>query len=236
MSQDCTHVGSPHKDLSAVLHSLAARAARIACYGRPSESAERSKRPMYQAEFKRGDGRAFNTAASNRSTRAFRGQWSWVLATLALFLAAPASADAPCSGGDNEVAGPIATTLQPYASTFNPAGRFEVTLRSSADLTSEIGVQHVLGSKVLFRTVTKLQADLESVTVQGLPAREGLGFAIRVAQGGSGYGEICSYGFRYQSGAVFYRTLAAKGEDRRSRKTFPGAVTEWKSALNAPRR
>jgi hypothetical protein len=176
------------------------------------------------------------TAAFSRSTRAARRPWLWALALLALMLAAPLRADLACSGADAEVARPIAATLQAHASVFDLAGSFEVTLRSSPEPTSEIDLRHVMGSKVLFRTVTKVKADLETVTVERLPAREGLGFALCATQGGSGCGEVCTSGFRFQNGVVFYHTLAAKGVDRRDRKTFAGAITEWKPALNTLRR
>ena len=175
------------------------------------------------------------TAAFSRSTRAARRSWGWALSLLAL-VAAPARADEACGDGDGVFARPIAATLQAHASVFDPAGRFEVTLRTSPDLTSEIDLRHAMGSKVLFRTVTKVKAFLETVTVERLPAREGLGFALRATQGGSGYYEVCTYGFRLQNGVVFYRTLAANGVDRRDRKTFAGEITEWKPALNALRR
>ena len=175
------------------------------------------------------------TAASNRSTCAIRRAWSGALALLAL-VATQSRADLACSGGDGDVARSIAVTLQAHATVFDPTGRFEVTLRSSPDLTSEIDLRHAMSSKVLFQTVTKVKADLETVTVERLPAREGLGFALRATQGGSGYGEVSTYGFRFRNGVVFYRTLAAKGVDRRDSKIFAGAITEWKPALNALRR
>ena len=76
--------------------------------------------------------------------------------------------------------------------------------------TSEIDVRHVLGTKLLFHTTIKLDDYLDTVRVQRLPAKEGIGFAVQVSYGGSGYGEVCTFGFRFQNGVVFYRTIAAK--------------------------
>lgn len=241
MSQDHAPSGNPYRSLQEVVGRMIVWAAPLRCYLGLPEPRKYSEREIYCEEFKLGAGRRPPTGISNRSACAFRRRWSWVLALLPLVVAAPARANGACSGGDDDVARPIAATLQPNASVFDPAGRFKVTLHKSTDLTSEIDLRHMMGGRVLFRTVTKLQAELHTVIVERLPRREGLGFALRVTLGGSGVDVVCSYGFRFQNGVVFYRTLAAKltssgidEEGRRHRETFVGDVTEWKPALERP--
>lgn len=158
--------------------------------------------------------------------------WNWVAATLLMLaIYAPAQADNPCSGGDDRVARPIAATLQPNVSAFNPDGRFEVKMQSNADLIADIYVRHAVGSKELFRAITRLKEDLQTVVVGRLPASEGLGFLLQVEDGGSGYRQVCTYGFRFQNGVVSYRTLAARAKTREG-GIFAGDVTDWKSVLN----
>ena len=157
--------------------------------------------------------------------------WGWVFAVfLMLAIHAPGRADNPCSGEDNRVARPIAAILQPNASAFDQNGRFEVTIQSNADLTTDIYVRHTVGSKELFRAITRLQSDLITVVVGRLAVSDGLGFSLQVEEGGSGYQQFCTYGFRFQHGVVSYRTLAARAETRGGGR-FAGDVTDWKSAL-----
>lgn len=156
----------------------------------------------------------------------------WTLSALLMFaIEVPARADKPCSGGDEVVARPIAAALQQNVSAFNPSGRFELNIKSSGAPTNDIYVvRHLVGRSELFRAMTGLQSLLYTAVVGRLPASEGLGFSIQVADGGSGYGEVCTYGFRFQNGVVSYRTLAASGRTRGGGK-FAGDVTDWKPAL-----
>jgi hypothetical protein len=108
-------------------------------------------------------------------------------------------------------------------------------MQSSANLTTDIYVRHSVGSRELFRAITRLQADLHTVVVGRLPASEGLGFSLVVEEGGSGYREICTYGFRFQHGVVSYRTLAARAETREG-GISAGDVTDWKSVLTQAQR
>lgn len=240
MSQDHTRSENPNFSLPAVLDRFVRWTERHRPYVSTTEPPRRGERAIYQAGIGWEAGSQLTIAPLSRFALAFRKRWRWALALISLVVATPASADSACDGRDDNIARPIAATLQPNASFFNPAGRVEVTLRSSVNqlngLTSEIDVRHVLGTKLLFHTTIKLDDYLDTVRVQRLPAKEGIGFAVQVSYGGSGYGEVCTFGFRFQNGVVFYRTIAAKGVDRTSRKTFPGVVTQWKSALNAPRR
>lgn len=149
-------------------------------------------------------------------------------AILALMIHVPAYADRPCSGGDDNFARPIAAILQPNASAYNPNGRFEVAMKSNADLTTDITIGHSLGDRKLFRAITRLKTSNPSSAVVGqLPVNEGVGFSIQVAEGGSSYTEICTYGFRFQKGVVSYRTLAAKAETREG-GIYAGDATAWK--------
>ncbi len=159
-----------------------------------------------------------------------RKTWCLVFAALLMVtIHAPARADSPCSGGDDNFARPIAAILQPNASAYNPNGRFEVAMKSNADLTTDITIGHSLGDRKLFRAITRLKTSNPSSAVVGqLPVSEGLGFSIRVAEGGSGYTEICTYGFRFQQGIVSYRLLAARAETRDG-GVHAGDVTAWNS-------
>ena len=95
----------------------------------------------------------------------------WVFAALLMLtIHAPARADKPCSGGDDYFARSIAATLQPNASAFDPNDRFEVTMQSSGQFTTAIYVRHVVGNKVLFRIITRLQST-PSVVVGALSDR-----------------------------------------------------------------
>ena len=88
-----------------------------------------------------------------------KNPWGWVFAALLMLaIHAPARADLPCSGGVNSVARPIATTLQPNASAFNPDGRVEVTMQSTLAQTTDIYVRHSVGRTELFRAITRLQS------------------------------------------------------------------------------
>ena len=150
-----------------------------------------------------------------------------------LAIDSPARADKPCAGEDDRVARPIAATLQPNASAFDQNGRFEVTKQSNADLTTDIYLRHTVGSKELFRAITRLQSEIHAVVVGRLPASEGLGFSIEVEEGGSGNRQFCMYGFRFQQdGVVSYRTLAARAVT--SGGSSAGVVTDWKSASKPP--
>ena len=156
--------------------------------------------------------------------------WGLVFAALLMFaIHAPARADRPCSGGDDNFARPIAAILQPNASLFNSNARFEVALNPYNDLATDITIRHSLGDRQLFRAITRLKTSNPNSTVVGqLPVSEGLGFSIQVAEGGSGYTEICTYGFRFQQGIVSYRTLAARAETREG-GVHAGDATAWKA-------
>lgn len=163
-----------------------------------------------------------------------RKTWRLVFAALLIVtIHAPARADRPCSGGDDNFARPIAAILQPNASVYNPNGRLEVAMKSNADLTTDITIRHLLSDRQLFRAITRLKASNPSSAVVGqLPVNDGVGFSIQVAEGGSGYTEICTYGFRFQQGVVSYRTLAARAETREG-GVHAGDATAWK-AVAAP--
>ena len=151
-----------------------------------------------------------------------------LLALALLASVSEARADRACSGGDDVVARPIAYALQAHVSAVNAVGRFEVALGPFAGSTTVVQVRHYLGNKLIFEVAATLQFMPETVVQQRLPSTEGFGFAIRTTEGGSGYGQSCTYGFRFQSGAVAYRTLHATGENRSGPGTFPGEVTAWK--------
>ena len=155
---------------------------------------------------------------------------SLLLALLPLAVCAPACADAPCSGEEEIIAGPIAKTLQLQVSAFNPAGRFEVSFGSSIGTSALITVRQLLGNRVILQSAAAVDAAPDAVVVQPLPRTEGNGFAIRVTAGGSGYYEVCTYGFRFQNSAVFYRMLAAVAKNHNSAGTWAGVPTAWKPA------
>jgi murein DD-endopeptidase MepM/ murein hydrolase activator NlpD len=163
-----------------------------------------------------------------------RKTWCLVFAALLMVtIHAPARADSPCSGGDDNFARPIAAILQPNASVFNPNGRFEVATKSYSDLTTDITIRHSLGDRQLFRAIARLKTSYPDSTVVGqLPVSDGPGFSIQVVEGGSGYTQICTYGFRFQQGIVSYRTLAARAETREG-GVYAGNATAWKS-VSAP--
>ena len=159
--------------------------------------------------------------------------WGSVFAALVMLaIHAPARADSACSGADEYDARPIAATLQPNASAFNPSGRFEVTMQSSDIFTTDIYVRHVVGNKELFRVITRL-GYLITVVVGRLPASEGPGFSLRIERGGSGHRTFCTYGFRFQHGVVSYRTLESRDADRGVMgSAIAYDVTDWKSVLD----
>jgi hypothetical protein len=167
------------------------------------------------------------------AARFFFTKKTWSLVFAALFMLtihAPARADLPCSGGDDYHARPIAANLQPYASVFNPNGHFEVAMKSNTDLTTDITINHSLGVRQLFRSITRLKSSFpQSVVLGKLPVSEGIGFSLEIAEGGSGLTHICTYGFRFQQGVVSYRTLAARMKDRNNVVVAVGDVTAWKS-------
>lgn len=196
------------------------------------DSSKRSKRTIYRKQPQHGAlWRLVTQLITAARFLCARKRWGWVFAALLmLVIHAPARANGPCSGGADSEARPIAATLQPNASAFNPDGRFEVKIQSNVDLTTDIYVRHSVGSRELFRAVTRLQSELHAAVLGHLPASEGLGFSLEVEEGGSGYRQVCTYGFRFQHGVVSYRTLAARAETRGG-GVFAGAVTDWKSVL-----
>ena len=203
---------------------------------RQPHSSKHSKRTIDRVQYRRGAPWRLVTqlmvAAQFMSAKKL---WNSIFAALLMLpIHAPARADLPCSGGENSVARPIATTLQPNASAFNPDGRVEVTMQSTLAQTTDIYVRHSVGSNELFRAITRLQSTPSTVVVGRLPAGEGPGFSLLVEEGGSGYREICTYGFRFQQyGVVSYRTLAARAETRGG-GIFAGEVTDWKSVAKPP--
>jgi len=104
----------------------------------------------------------------------------------------PARADKPCSGGDSEVARPIAAVLQPKASAVDPKGRFEVKVQGNRDLTTNVYLRHMVGSNAVFVVVAKLPAYLAAAAVRGLPASEGFGISLLVEDGGAGLRNFCT--------------------------------------------
>lgn len=164
-------------------------------------------------------------AAARFLGRMKAGGWQGA-ALLVLALHAPARADKPCSGGDSDVARPIAATLQSNISAIDPNGRFDAKIQSNDDLTTNLYLRHSVGGKELFRVVRRLQADLSSVVLRRLPASEGVGFSLQAEDGGSGLRNFCTYGFRFENGAVFYRTLAVLTRTREG-GVFPGDATPW---------
>ena len=202
-----------------------------------SESAKRGKWKIYREKSRHSATRQLTFAARFLSKEY---PCSLVLAAfLMLAIDAPAQADAPCDGGDDAFARPIAKALQSKGSAFDPDGRFEVTLQTSTGTTfpTDVYLRHVRGGSELFRTVNRVQSEIRTATVGLLPASEGPGFSLQISEGGSGYNQICTYGFRFQNGAVFYRTLTASAASRSvetgiwSGYIFPGEVTNWKSVL-----
>ena len=168
------------------------------------------------------------TKRSGKATTA--GRWSLLLALLPLAVCAPARADAPCSGGDEVIARPIAETIQSHVLDFNPAGRFEVSVGPAVGASTPISVRHLLGNRVMFQSTSAVDASPDEVILQPLPTAEGRGFAVRVTAGGSGYYEVCVYGFRFQNGSVSYRMLAAMAKNHNSAGTWAGVPTAWKPA------
>ena len=201
------------------------------------DSSKRSKRTICREQSQHGPlGQLVTQLIIPARYLSAKKPWSWVFAALLILaIHAPARADKPCSGGDDSDARPIAATLQPNASAFNPNGRFEVTMQSSGVQTTDIYVRHSVGSKEIFRAITRLQSAPSAVVVGRLPASEGLGFSLEVAEGGSGLMQICTYGFRFQHGVVSYRTLAARAETRGGGRST-GEVTDWKSVLTHAQR
>ena len=202
-----------------------------------SESSKCGKCEIYRQKSKHNATKQLTIAARFLSKEY---SWSLALATLLIFaIHAPAQADEPCDGEEDAVAQPIARALQSNASAFNPDGRFEVTLQTSTGTTfpTDVYLRHVRGGSELFRTVNRVQSEIRTAKVGLLPAGEGSGFSLQISEGGSGYNQMCTYGFRFQNGAVFYRTLAANAASRNyetgiwSGYIFPGEVTNWKSVL-----
>lgn len=145
-----------------------------------------------------------------------------------------AHADAPCSGGDESIARPIAEALLPYASVApSPFGKFAASLHSSVGLSNQIDIRYLIGNSVVYQGTATVKAYPETVLLQSLPPRDGFGFAVKVTDGGSGYSEICTYGFRLKDGAVSYRTLAAAGQSRTGPAIYAGVVTNWKTLTGA---
>lgn len=198
------------------------------------DSSKRSKRTVYREQSHHGAlWRLVTQLIIAARFLSAKKPWGWVFAAhLMLAIQAPARADAPCSGGAESEARPIAATLQPNASAFDPSGRFEITMQSSGDQTTDIYVRHLVGSREIFRAITRLQSSPSAVVVGRLAASEGLGFSLLVEEGGSGYRQVCTYGFRFQQdGVVSYRTLAARAVTRGG-GIFAGEVTDWKSVLD----
>ena len=145
-----------------------------------------------------------------------------------------AHADAPCSGGDEGIARPIAEALLAYASVApSPFGKFAASLHSSVGLSNQIDIRYSIGDSVVYKGTATVEEYPDDVASQSLPPQEGFGFAVKVTAGGSGYGTICTYGFRLKDGAVSYRTLAAVGQSRTGPATDAGVVTDWKTLTGA---
>ena len=90
-----------------------------------------------------------------------------------------AHADAPCSGGDESIARPIAEALLPYASVApSPFGKFAVSLHSSVGLSNQIDIRYSIGNSVLYQGTATVKAYPETVASQSLPPQDGFGFAV----------------------------------------------------------
>ena len=139
-------------------------------------------------------------------------------------------ADAACNTGDTDFARPVAELMQPYVSVFNPLGEVQVTVEfNGEDLSTVLTLHHLFEKKEVFRVNRRLEGFIE-VKPGILTTTEGVGFTLQTTAGGTGYGEICTYGFRFIEGAVEYRTLMAKAVDVRSAKEYPGPTSEWSRA------